>query len=622
VIAGGCALRRSDDAGATFSRLPWTASDLNCPYPIASIAFPTDQNGYIAVANGTVFATADGGRSWTRKTALPRAQTSAGPALPKDLYFTSAETGVGIVGSQVFRTTDGGGSWTLVLNHAASLNGLFFVNATTGYAVGSAGSLFRTDDGGASWTQRPAVNGSLTAIHCADASTCLATIDGGDHLLRTINGGVSFSAVTPSTEKVFAVAFVSPLRAIAAGALGATVVSNDAGATWSTVGARLSDEFTRLRAMSRSLVFAVGKNGALARTTDGGATWTSLSVSTSSNVLDVSFPSESVGYALDDAGSVLRTDNGGASWKILDTGTTSRPNALLALDANKVLLIGPRGIRRSTNGGGGFTRVRGKALTRARLVDFDRVRGTVFAFGFDSLFTSRDSGKSWRKLRRPPTQAGLAAVDFVRGSRGFGLTLDGRVWETRNRGRRWRELPGIGNESAFELVFVNTRTGYAAVRQFAGEYAEGYVLRTADGGRTWQPQLVADEGVGQNGLAATGRDTAQMLSLNGSLFVTSSGGRLGKPSSLTLTTAKRKLRKAATIKVSGRFSPAEGGEQVTVSMRGARLVRWRRQTVTAASNGSFTTSWKVNGSSYFVAQWAGDDDRAGDGSRLLKVSLR
>jgi photosystem II stability/assembly factor-like uncharacterized protein len=210
----------------------------------------------------------------------------------------------------------------------------------------------------------------------------------------------------------------------------------------------------------------------------------------------------------------------------------------------------------------------------------------------------------------------------VSGNRGFGLTLDGRVWETRNRGRRWRELPGIGNESPFALAFVDSRIGYAAVRQFAGEYDEGYVLRTTDGGRTWQPQLVSDDGIAQNGLVATSRNVAVTLSLNGSMFATSSGGRLGKPSSLKLTTPKRRLRKATTIKVSGKLAPAEGGEQVTVSMRGARLVRWRRQTVTVASNGSFTTSWKVRGSSFFVAQWAGDDDRAGDGSRLLTVSVR
>ena len=36
VIGGDCALRRSDDGGQTFTRLPWTGSDQSCPSQIAS----------------------------------------------------------------------------------------------------------------------------------------------------------------------------------------------------------------------------------------------------------------------------------------------------------------------------------------------------------------------------------------------------------------------------------------------------------------------------------------------------------------------------------------------------------------------------------------------------------
>jgi hypothetical protein len=90
---------------------------------------------------------------------------------------------------------------------------------------------------------------------------------------------------------------------------------------------------------------------------------------------------------------------------------------------------------------------------------------------------------------------------------------------------------------------------------------------------------------------------------------------------LSLRPERRKLRKPATIQVTGMLSPAKGGEQVVVSMRGSRLVRWRRQVVTVASDGSFTTSWKVGSTSYFVAQWHGDGDRRGDGSTAVTVRV-
>jgi hypothetical protein len=151
----------------------------------------------------------------------------------------------------------------------------------------------------------------------------------------------------------------------------------------------------------------------------------------------------------------------------------------------------------------------------------------------------------------------------------------------------------------------------------------GYVLRTTDGGKTWRPQLVDDDPIQQlNGLVATGANGGILLSNDSSLFTTSAGGDAGTPSTLKLKTKKRKLRKRSKITVTGKLTPHEGGERVVVSMRGQRLRRWIDQIVTVASNGTFTTSWKLNGDSSFVAQWVGDDDRAGDGSKVLRVTSK
>jgi photosystem II stability/assembly factor-like uncharacterized protein len=622
VIAGGCAVRRSDNAGQSFARLPWTASDLNCPSPVTSLAFPSDQVGYLLIANGTVFRTADGGKTWARRTSVPGTPSTGGGVAPTDIFFTSADTGVASAGGQIFRTTDGGGSWTLVRAQAAVLNGLHFVDASNGYAVGAGTSVLKTADGGATWTEKSSGgNLTLTSIRCADLATCLVTVDTGDRLLRTTDGADSFASVTPSTFKVFAAAFASATRAVAAGEFGTTVVSDNAGATWAQTGGRLNANLTRLRAVSSTLAFAPGRDGALARTTDGGASWTLIGVSTSGNVEDAAFVSQSVGYALDSAGSVLKTDNGGTSWQILNTGTNAVPAAIVALDANRVLLLGPRGVRRSTNGGGEFAVVRSRAVRRARLVDYDRAGSSLFTWGSHALVFSRDGGKSWKRLRRP-ARSSVVALDFVSARRGFALTADGRAWQTRNRGRRWRELPAVGSVEGVDLAFSSTRRGWLTLSSLGGAHG-GYVLRTTDSGKSWRPQLVDDDQI-QNGtgLVATGDDAGILLALDSSLFTTASGGDAGTPSKLKLKTKKRKLRKRSRIKVTGKLSPAEGGEPVIVSRRDERGTRWIDQIVTVASNGTFTTAWSVKKTALFVAKWAGDDDRAGDGSRVLRVSLK
>ena len=50
---------------------------------------------------------------------------------------------------------------------------------------------------------------------------------------------------------------------------------------------------------------------------------------------------------------------------------------------------------------------------------------------------------------------------------------------------------------------------------------------------------------------------------------------------------------------------------------------WKHTTVKAASNGSFTTNWKVRtGVNGFVAQWAGDFKSFGAGSKMLTVRVK
>ena len=41
-----------------------------------------------------------------------------------------------------------------------------------------------------------------------------------------------------------------------------------------------------------------------------------------------------------------------------------------------------------------------------------------------------------------------------------------------------------------------------------------------------------------------------------------------------------------------------------------------------ANGGSFTATFRITRSSFFVAQWAGDSGRTGAGTRVLGVSVR
>src|SRR3954463_5057368 len=102
VIAGGCPVRRSDDGGKTFRRLPWTASDARCTAGVAGLAFPSSAVGYLLLHPRTVLPPSDSGKTWSRRTAVPgtAATSEASRIAPTDIVFTSDSTG--------FASTTGG----------------------------------------------------------------------------------------------------------------------------------------------------------------------------------------------------------------------------------------------------------------------------------------------------------------------------------------------------------------------------------------------------------------------------------------------------------------------------------------------------------------------------------
>src|SRR3954453_617914 len=430
VVAGSCVLRRSDDGGTSFAAIP-----LSCKPGIASISFPSGQTGYLLLADGLISKTTDGGASFTVGGPIPGTAAAGAQGAaddPTDVFFTDDNTGFavtrGAAGGAVYRTSDGGATWFQRTTSPQGLNGIYFPDPAIGYAVGAANTVLKTNDGGETWAPKPVPDSvpasDLMAIRCATPSNCMIATSDGQRVLRTTNGGNGangFSAFNPAAQKIFAVAFSTPSQALAVGEHGATVLSTNADAgTPSFVPVAdqpLPGSFSRLRSAAGALMLAPGESGKLARSTDGGRHWTSVQVPTSEDLRDAWFVDANTGFVLDAAGHVQRTTDGGDGWTELPTGTEIRPNAIYAADANVVLLIGPKGVRRATSGADPrFDPVDSKAAAGADLTDYDRTAGlALFAYGRGKLIVSRDNGASWRAVRGPVKKPHYRRVDFLTG---------------------------------------------------------------------------------------------------------------------------------------------------------------------------------------------------------------
>lgn len=619
VVGGGCAARRSVDGGATFTRLYFNS--LGCKEPLAGIAFLNPDTGYLVLEDGTVVGSTDGGETWSPKTAVPGTRAAGGGAKPTALAFLTPAIGfAATTQGRMYRTADGGGSWIQVANTAVDINDVTFVSPAAGFAVGASGLFLVTDDGGLTWSQRAtgAWASNLTTVRAASATRAVATTEQGDILLRTADGGLTFSQVSATTEATTSAGFASATRIVVAGKGGAMAASTDAGSTFTPIGApRLGGRYFVLRSAPGGAAFATGENGALARTTDEGETWSKVGVPTSEDLVDVSFPSSDTGYAIDSEGKLFKSTNTGASWANVDTGTTADPKTVYAPSTRVVLLVGPTGVRRSTDGADSFSTVRG-TVSRQKLDDHDEAGSAIVVSGLTALLRSTDKGRTWKKLKLPGRRTRIARVDFVTANIGFLRDTGGRLFKTRNGGRSWSELQGVGTTDYYGMSFSSKTDGFLVMSEFGDRKELGYLLRTTDGGKTWAPQLVTDQAIRGYGIAAG--STSYALAGRSSLFSSTTGGQAGTSSTVAVTPSKTKLRKKARIRVTITVKGARQGDTAVVAGRRSGG-NWVQQEVELDRSGKATTSWNVSKTTRFVGQWAGNEAYAGDGSAVKTVKV-
>jgi len=641
VIAGaGCVLRISTDAGVTFNRIPFTASEATCPHGVVAFSYQNKTNGYNLLDDGEVQRTTDGGQSFlSNTTGLPGTPGSptGGNAKPLDITFLADGT-TGLASTSdghIYRTTDGAQTWTSVATVPLGVLRIDMLDSSNGYAVGTSGGFLSTTDGGKTWN--PLASGStaaLTGISCISLTSCVLSTDKGDTIALTTDGGATALQQPHPPVEVNAAAWASATQVVGVGNNGGTVVSSDGGINYSPVGKTLkATSYNRLRAGGTSnTAYVVGPNGALAETIDGGKSWTEAKVTGGGNIIDASFPTPNNGWALDSTGALYTTANAGVSWKPIDTGTTAKPNAVFASSASHVLLVGPRGTRLSTNTGVDFTS--DKAINLVPLTDVDAAGAAVVVYGPQLILESTNGGKSFISIHKPGkyhkfgklmvNRLPVERVDFVSSKVGFLLDGDGRVWSTKNQGKSWTELTATGTENAISMGWSDSTHGYLTIDGFgdSDDSTQGFVLRTSDGGKTWHPQFVVADEIQSNGFA-TGGSSDFLLTKHSNLLYTTTGGDRGLASRLTITPSVRRLTKPETMTVSGTLSPASGFEQVVVSERPAGSTSWISHTAKVDSNGKFTTSWSSlrKGDNVFVAQWQGDFRSDGAGTQTVIVNV-
>ncbi len=254
-----------------------------------------------------------------------------------------------------------------------------------------------------------------------------------------------FAQASGTTRNLLGVFFQDDGRSgWAVGVGGAIVHTADAGGAWSFQSSPTTANLNSVWFTGPGEGWAVGNGGMVLHTVNGGLFWSRVTVNAGENLIDVQFANRDTGWAVGSSGVVLRTTDGGLTWdKRSLTGTTLQ--SVSAAGAFDVWAVSSGGEIFGTHDGGEI---------------WFRVQPSITVQSLKSV---------WRRS---------AAASWAAGAQGVVprtvVTPDSVAWELRNAGAS-NQLEGVH--------YPTDQIGYAV-----GYNGAGAVLRTDDGGITWQSQ--------------------------------------------------------------------------------------------------------------------------------------
>ncbi|WP_295124319.1 YCF48-related protein [uncultured Chitinophaga sp.] len=184
---------RSTDAGAS-----WNIVHEDVPQGsqmsigVQDICFVNRNTGFVS-RKDCILRSKNGGASWTK----------VFQNIDEDFYgifFLDEQTGWVTGKNRMLQTTNGGDSWLEISRQTADK--VYFIDKLNGYAAGAA-FVKMTTDGGRSWQEvsNDSFDGSGGDIVFTDRLTGYATGNGGLHILKTLDGGITWQKMKTSVSK-------------------------------------------------------------------------------------------------------------------------------------------------------------------------------------------------------------------------------------------------------------------------------------------------------------------------------------------------------------------------------------------------------------------------------------
>lgn len=312
---------------------------------------------------------------------------------------------------------------------------------------------------------------------------------------------------------------------------------------WKTQNSGVQNDLLGVFALDDKNAWAVGESGLILHTSDGGQTWEKQENKVTQCLNSVFFTNANTGWACGAKGTVINTTDGGKTWSQIDLKTTkfSAPFNKIAFvnDKEGFILGGAVAINPAKTAGylfgaiGGlivglseeaylkdngsivlYTQDGGKSwehLKSAKITnyfgrnDLCALGGNkIITVGRNGIFYSEDKGKTWQAYKQPNEKSNLAwcatlnAICFANDNEGWIGGAEGEpslekggangralVLRTSDGGKTWEMKKLDINGMINEIYFLDKSNGWALGKSTRNN-GDSFVLYTSDGGNNWK----------------------------------------------------------------------------------------------------------------------------------------
>jgi photosystem II stability/assembly factor-like uncharacterized protein len=574
---GGAVIAKTIDGGLSWNTvLSANVAQSATLTTIQEIIMTSSNVGYAFPGGSSLLVTVDGGNSWIEKN---QAFPSNFPSSIVRASFISDQIGfvVGTFGSitpnsSIIRTVDGGLTWNKVDFTSQVLKSIYAIDANNVYACGTAsgqGIILRSTNGGATFTAQVTDQTDLFDIQFTDANT--GFVLGREGINKTTNGGTSWGAVNSlsiaSSGDLFMVDGITGFAAKAGGVIEKTTNG------WTTaidVYAKPTGELKSVFFPDAQTGYVVGRNSSYLKTINGAQTWSVSNILNTHALNSTYFTSTLIGYAVGDNGTILKTTDGGTTWNPQTSTTTDRLNGVTFVDQNTGIAVGSSGrILKTTNGGTSW--VQKTSGSSNQLNGVSTSGSVVIAVGTSgTILKSTDSGETWSSKSSGQTVS-LNTVQILTSNLAYIGGEGGKVLKSVDIGESWSSQFTNSTAEVNSIYFTDENSGFGACREnFAGDVA--MIIKTNDGGGAWQKTQFSLPSK-FNGIFSPSALTTVTVGTSGRLFISvcSNPSISNQPGSQTITAGQ-------TLNLA-----------VTATGTGTITYQWKRDGVNVGTNSNLLT---------------------------------